>query len=81
MDQSLRQLTTLFDLSRKFSTTLENSFYLSLVPLTFGVGGVYLAGLQVVHITLLKEACSLLSLANVMYPLQRHCSLLAHVKE
>lgn len=76
MDQSLNQLCTLFDLSREFSNTLERSFLFSLIPITLGIGGVYLAGLQVADIVILKEVCSLLSLGNVIYPIQRHRKVL-----
>lgn len=76
MDQSLKQLCMLFDLSREFSNTLERSFLFSLIPITLGIGGVYLAGLQVAHIVILKEACSLISLGNVIYPIQRHRKVL-----
>jgi len=72
MDQSLKRLCTLFDLSRESCTTLDRSFQLSMLPVIFGIGGVYLAGLQVAHVILLKEICSMISLGNIMYPLQKY---------
>jgi Cu2+-exporting ATPase len=77
MDQSLQQLCPLFDLSQEFSTTLDNSFNLILIPVALGIGGIYLAGFQVVHVLLLKQLFTLVSLGNVMWPLQKYRKLLA----
>jgi heavy metal translocating P-type ATPase len=79
MDQSLQQLCPLFDLSREFSTTLDNSFNLILIPVALGIGGIYFAGWQVVHVLLLKQLFTLVSLGNVMWPLQKYRGLLADI--
>ena len=78
MDQSLQQLCPLFDLSREFSSTLDNSFRLVLVPVVLGIGGVYFAGLQIVDVLLLKQIFTLLSFGNAMWPLQKYRTLLAN---
>jgi Cu2+-exporting ATPase len=77
MDQSLRQLCRLFDLSREFTTTLRNSFALVLLPAALSIGGVYFASIQVVQVLLFKELLTMVSLGNVMWPLQTYRTLLA----
>ncbi len=77
MDQNLRQLCPLFDLSREFSSTLDNSLNLILIPVALGIGGIYFAGWQVIHVLLLKQFFTLVSLGTVMWPLQKYRALLA----
>jgi len=77
MDQSLQQLCRLFDLSKEFAFTLKNSFGLILIPVALGIGGVYFAGFQVVHVLLLKQFFTLISLGNAMWPLQTYRGLLS----
>jgi heavy metal translocating P-type ATPase len=81
MDQSLQQLCHLFDLSQEFSSTLENSLSLILLPVALGIGGVYFVGLQVVQVLLLKQFFTLISLGNVMWPLRKYRGLLAQTSD
>jgi Cu2+-exporting ATPase len=76
MDQNLAQLCHLLDLSREYSSTMDNSFKLVLIPVALGIGGIYLADWQVVHVLLLKQLFTLFSLGNVMLPLQKYRALL-----
>lgn len=76
MDQSLKQLCRLFDLSKEFSATLENSLGLILLPVALGIGGVYFAGLQVAQVLLIKQVFTFVSLGNAMWPLQKYRGLL-----
>lgn len=76
MSQNLQQLCRLFDLSKEFSATLERSFRLSLVGAGVGIGGIYLIGWQVVQVMLIREAVTLMSVGNVMWPIQRYRRLL-----
>jgi len=76
MSQNLQQLCRLFDLSQEFNATLERSFGLSLIGAGVGIGGIYLIGWQVVQVLLVRELVTLLSVGNVMWPLQRYRHLL-----
>ena len=74
MSQNLQQLCRLFDLSQEFNATLERSF--GLIGAGVGIGGIYLIGWQVVQVLLIREIVTLLSVGNVMWPLQRYRGLL-----
>lgn len=76
MSQNLQQLCRLFDLSQEFTATLDRSFGLSLIGAGVGIGGIYLIGWQVVQVLLVREIVTLLSVGNVMWPIQRYRGLL-----
>jgi hypothetical protein len=50
---------------------------LVLLPAALSIGGVYFASIQVVQVLLFKELLTMVSLGNVMWPLQTYRTLLA----
>jgi len=81
MDQSLRQLCRVFDLGQEFMTMMRTSLGILLASVALNIGGIYLLNTQVVSTLILKDLFTMISVGNVMLPLQKYRALLADSSE
>ncbi len=67
MNQSLNQLVSLFDLTKRFDTMMNQTFAVTMFPGVLTCGGVFLLHYGFIHSIILNELGFAIGLGNVLY--------------
>jgi Cu2+-exporting ATPase len=68
MDETLRQLPCLFDLSNRLERNMRTGFVISVIPGIMCVGGVYFFHIRIITAGILYNLCLMAGVGNAMLP-------------